>query len=379
MSTEHQHWVTHYEKQAARRLAERSESMRFSHFVLAAVISLLALAIPAVPRAAAAPGDGIVDREISFSVRNVNASGVPCGTDGRSYTVHGHLTGPARALAGHTAAGAALYLHGLEVGEWFWRFGAVPGYNHVREMTARGHVSVTIDRLGYGASGQPAGTLSCVGGQATVAHQIVQELRSGDYSADGGVVAFEHVALLGHSLGGAITQIEAYSFGDVDAVGVLSYSDLALTPELLAGTLSWGTTCLTGGRKSPAGASGYSYLTPSVDAYRQDFLAQSPPAVLAAALPLRAINPCGDMVSLTEATAIDPLRLGAIHVPVLTLTGTNDRVFDVNRARYQGKLFTGSTDVTSDILDGATHGLTVEPTAAQFRNDLDSWLGAHGF
>lgn len=352
--------------------------MRFSRFVLAAVISLLSLAVPAVPRAAAAPG-GIVDRAITFSVRNVNASGVPCATDGRTYTVHGHLTGPAGALAGRTATSAALYLHGLEVGEWFWRFGAVPGYDHVREMADRGHVSVTIERLGYGASGQPPGTLSCVGGQATVAHQIVQDLRSGNYSADGGAVAFRHVALLGHSLGGAVAQIEAYSFGDADAIGVLSYSDPALTPEQLAGTLSWGSTCLTGGRKSPAGAPGYSYLTPDVQAYQQDFLAQSPPNVLAAAIPLRQLNPCGDMVSLTEATAIDPARLGAIHVPVLTLAGTNDRVFDVNRARFQGKLFTGSPDVTSDILDGATHGLTLEPTAAQFRDDLDSWLRTHGF
>ncbi|WP_067680383.1 alpha/beta hydrolase [Nocardia miyunensis] len=352
--------------------------MRFSRFVLATVISVLSLAVPAVPMAAAAPG-GVVDRAITFSVRNVNTSGVPCGTDGRTYTVHGHLTGPANALAGRTATSAALYLHGLEVGEWFWRFGAVPGYDHVREMAERGHVSVTIERLGYGASGQPPGTLSCVGGQATVAHQIVQDLRSGNYSAEGGAVAFGHVALLGHSLGGAITQIEAYSFGDVDAIGVLSYSDLALTPEQLVGTLSWGSTCVTGSQKSPAGAPGYSYLTPNTKAYQQDFLAQSPPKVFAAATPLRQLNPCGDMISLTEATLIDPVRLGAIHIPVLTLTGTEDRVFDVNRARYQGKLFTGSPDVTSDIVNGATHGLTMEPTATQFRNALDPWLRTHGF
>ncbi|WP_067887882.1 alpha/beta hydrolase [Nocardia vaccinii] len=353
--------------------------MRFSRFVLAAVIFVLAFAVPAAPMAAAAPGGGIVDRAITFSVRNVNASGVPCGTDGRIYRVHGHLTGPADALAGRTATSAALYLHGLELGEWFWRFDAVPGYDHVREMAQRGHVSVTIDRLGYGASGQPAGTLSCVGGQATAVHQIVQALRSGNYSADGGAVAFQHVALLGHSLGGAVAQIEAYSFDDVDALGVLSYSDLALTPEQLVGALSWGATCLTGGQKSPAGAPGYSYLTPNVQAYQQDFLAQSPPNVLAAATPMRALNPCGDMVSLTEATLIDPARLGAIRVPVLTLTGTGDRVFDVNRARFQGKLFTGSRDVTTDIVDGATHGLTLEPTAARFRDDLDSWLRTHGF
>ena len=65
-------------------VAERFGTMRFSRFVLAAVISVLSLAVPAVPMAAAAPGESIVDRAITFSVRNVNTSGVPCGTDGRT-------------------------------------------------------------------------------------------------------------------------------------------------------------------------------------------------------------------------------------------------------------------------------------------------------
>ncbi|WP_147471560.1 alpha/beta hydrolase [Nocardia stercoris] len=351
--------------------------MRLSRTVLAALVSVLPVA--AAPTAVAAPGDGILDREISFTVHNVNASGVPCGTDGGTYTVHGHLTGPADALAGSTAPSVSLYIHGLEVGEWFWHFDAVPAYNHVREMAARGHVSVSVDRIGYGAADGAPGDLSCVGGQATVAHQIVQDLRSGNYAADGGAVAFDRVALLGHSLGGAVAQVEAYSFGDVDAVGVLAYSDLALTPEQLAGSLTWGAHCLTGGEPSAAGAPGYSYLTPNVEAFQQDFLAQSPPDVLAAALPLRAINPCGDMTSLVEATLIDPARLGSIHVPVLVLTGSQDRVFDVNRARFQGNLFTGTSDVTTDVVDGATHGLTLEPTAAQVRDDLDGWLDSHGF
>ncbi|MFF0527949.1 alpha/beta hydrolase [Nocardia amikacinitolerans] len=351
--------------------------MRTSRCLLAAVVAVLFSA--AAPLASARQDGGIIDREISFSVRNVNESGVPCGTDGGAYTVRGHLTGPADALTGGIASSVSLYVHGLEVNEWFWRFEGAPGYNHVREMADRGHVSVTIDRLGYGASGQPAGTQSCVGGQATALHQIVRQLRSGSYAAEGGAVSFGRVALLGHSLGGAVTQIEAYSFRDVDAVGVLSYSDLALTLEQLAGTLTWGSACLAGGKQSSDGAPGYSYLTPNPEAFRQDFLAQSPPDVLAAAAPLRALNPCGDMVSLTAATLVDPVRLGEITVPVLILTGTRDRVFEVNRARFQGNLYTGSADVTTVLLDGATHGLTLEPTAARFRDDLDAWLTTHGF
>ncbi|WP_052313609.1 alpha/beta hydrolase [Nocardia thailandica] len=349
--------------------------MRISRWVQAAAVAVLAVA--AAPIAAARAEAAVVDREVAFSVRNVDESGVPCGTDGGTYTVRGHLTGPADLLAGGAASSVSLYVHGLEVSEWFWRFDGAPGYDHVREMAGRGHVSVTIDRLGYGASGQPAGAQSCVGGQATAVHQIVGQLRSGLYTAPGGAVSFGRVALLGHSLGGAVTQIAAYSFRDVDAVGVLSYSDLALTPEQLAGSLTWGARCVAGGQPSPAGAPGYSYLTADEAGFRRDFLAGAPPEVAAAAAPLRALNPCGDMVSLTEATLVDPARLGEITVPVLVLTGTEDRVFDVNRARFHGELFTGSGDVTTVLVDGATHGLTLEPT--RFRDELDSWLTARGF
>ena len=42
-------------------------------------------------------------------------------------------------------------------------------------MARAGHVSVTVDRLGYGASGHPPTASSvCIGSQADVAHQIVQ-------------------------------------------------------------------------------------------------------------------------------------------------------------------------------------------------------------
>ncbi|MEV0338217.1 alpha/beta hydrolase [Nocardia sp. NPDC050713] len=340
---------------------------------------LLGVVAAAGTPVSAAPASGIVDREVVFSVRNTNTSGVPCGTDGATYDVRGHLTGPLDKLAGASAESVSLYLHGLELGEWFWRFDDAPGYDHTREMAAHGHVSVTIDRIGYGSSGQPSGLLSCVGGQADVAHQIVQQLRSGRYTAAEGAVAFERIALLGHSLGGAVAQVATYSYGDVDALGVLSYSDLALSGETLVGTLTWGATCLSGGQRSTAGAPGYAYLTPSLASFQDNFLAQSPPEVRAPASAQRELNPCGDMVTLTEATAIDLARLGQVTVPVLIVAGGRDRVFDVDRARLQGNLFTGSRDVTTHVIDQATHGLTLEPTAVEFRRLLGDWLTARGF
>jgi len=42
-----------------------------------------------------------------------------------------------------------------------------------------------IDRLGYGSSSIPPGAATCIGSQATILHEIVQDLRSGSYTATG--------------------------------------------------------------------------------------------------------------------------------------------------------------------------------------------------
>lgn len=268
-----------------------------------------------------------------------------------------------------------LYLHGLELGEWFWRV-PVDGFDHVAEMAKQGHVSVTIDRLGYGASDHPAGTKSCVGGQATIAHQIVQQLRAGTY---GGPMhpAFSRVALAGHSLGGSIAQVEAFSFKDVDAVAILSYADVALSVSAVFTAASWGPTCVLGGQPSAKGAPGYAYFTKNQADYRKNFLAQAPPAVLTYADPRRRINPCGDLQSAVPAAVVTGLKAKSIKVPVLLLMGDKDLVFDSKRLPLQALFYGGPT--TTKVIPGATHGLTVDRTAPEFRSALEEWLLSQDF
>lgn len=318
----------------------------------------------------------IVDVPISFTVSNVNQSGIPCATDGKQYTIRGHLTGPASALADGAQPSGTLYLHGLEVGEWFWRMPVI-GAGYANTMAALGHVSVTIDRLGYGPSGHPSGMQSCVGGQADIAHQIVQDLRAGTYA--GSIhPKFAKVALAGHSLGGAITEIEAFSFHDVSAIAVLSYADLAPTPGVLQESLTFGPKCLTGGAVS-GGQSGYAYLTSSVADYQKSFLANTPAAALPQALASRNLNPCGDLISIVPALAIDALKISQINVPVLEMSGSDDQIFDPSRVSLQSKLFVGSPSVTLRIVQGATHGITLEPTETQIVAEMNSWLKSNGF
>ena len=337
-------------------------------------VAVVGLLVGAAPAAAAAP-PAVVNQAVSFVVQNVNTSAVPCATDGKTYTVRGHLTGPASLLSSAKPKSGTLYLHGLELGEWFWRV-PVTGFNHTVELAKRGHVSVTVDRLGYGASDHPAGANSCVGGQASVAHQIVQQLRAGTYR---GALhpAFSRMALAGHSLGGSIAQVEAFSFADVDAVAILSYADVALSASAVLTAASWGPACLLGGEASAKGAPGYAYFTSDQADYRKNFLAQAPPAVLTYGDSRRSINPCGDLQSAVPAAVVTGLKANSIKVPVLLLMGDKDLVFDHTRLPLQKLLYGGPT--TTRVLPGATHGLTVDRTAAQFRSALEEWLISQDF
>src|SRR5436190_6124923 len=76
---------------------------------------------------------GIVEVPVAFQVVNTDTSGAPCNparpSDGRPYTVRGHLTGPKSVFAARRANAVAFYLFGYEGGEWNWDLKDVPGYD----------------------------------------------------------------------------------------------------------------------------------------------------------------------------------------------------------------------------------------------------------
>jgi pimeloyl-ACP methyl ester carboxylesterase len=308
----------------------------------------------------------------------VNRTSVPCTTDGAAYLVRGRLVGPAQALD-HEGGAATLYLHGLGFGTFFWNFNAVPGYDFAASMAMRGHVSVIIDRLGYGASDHPAGTQSCIGGQADIAHQIVAELRAGSYTTGAArPVRFARVALVGHSVGGEIAQVESWSFRDVDALGVLSWADQG--QSLLATTtfLQAGATCVTGGVSS-GGAPGYAPFGATAADFDAAMFHDADPAVVAATNALRNPDPCGDDNSVTDAIALDHLMLPTVAVPVLLLYGSNDALFPPPAGMLQQLHFVSSHDVSLIQLADTGHAVTLERSAPLLVADVSSWLAARGF
>jgi hypothetical protein len=297
--------------------------------------------------------------------------------------VRGHLTGPRAALERPRAV--TIYLFGYDAGEWNWRLRAVRGYDHALAMARRGHVSLTVDELGYDSSDHPPGMATCVGAQADMAHQIVGMLRGGRYAARGWrAPRFRTVVLAGHDVGGLVAEIEAYSYKDVDALVQVTWADQGQTPYIVErATVSAFDWCTTDSQPAedaqPGSPSGYHYFTSSRQEFRQRLFYRADPRVLDAAGGLRNRNPCGLIRSTPTGVWVDTIRASEITVPVLVVFGAEDTlVWSRDGERGQQADYPRSHDRTTVFVPRAGHFPMLERSAPQFRNALASWLGRHG-
>jgi alpha-beta hydrolase superfamily lysophospholipase len=347
--------------------------------LVSALVATLAWGAPVATAQHHMP-DGVVDLPVTFKVRNVNRSLVPCFADGSRVTLAGRIVGPRSLLTSPSSAAAVtLYLHEFSFGKWFWHF-PVPAYDYAAIEAQAGHVSVVIDRLGYGDSSHPNGYATCVGADADEAHQIVQQLRAGSYQLTGAKPpAFRRVVLAGHSGGAFASEMEAYSFGGIDGLMILAHADQdpgALgTQEEAAQSL----VCATGGQPSePGGPGGYAYFGQTASDWRRDYFVDAEPRIVDAAVPLRHRDPCGDVGTILQGAVVNHLMDSRIHVPVLLLYGLGDRLYDQPRAGLdQRRLYTGSPDVTLAFFAGAGHALLLQRSAPAVRARVSTWLDAH--
>lgn len=330
-----------------------------------------------------ADGSQTVQREVSFEVQNVNRSAIPCEADGKTYTVRGTITGPQEALDDPQAV--TLFLHGLSYGEFFGNYSEQPGYNFAEKQAAAGHVTVTVDRLGYDSSDKPDGTGICFGSRADIAHQIVTQLRSGAYQATDATTApaFPEVVLAGHSVGGIIAQAAAYSFGDIDGLMVLSYSDTTVSPAAMGALETAIAACKAGGSVSEGnpGAPGYVYFgadTPEMFIKAHFFTQNADPVVVNTTAALRNMDPCGDITSYMAAADTNKANIASITTPTLVLIGGEDAIYPI-QAEEQAALLTGVQDITSVTIPATGHALTLHNTKDQFSAEVSAWLDTHGF
>jgi hypothetical protein len=324
----------------------------------------------------------IAHLQVRFSVVNRNDSKSLCPADNKAYTVAGTIVGPRASLAADAKRSITVYMHGLAYGKWLFEFDAVPGYGFQTEMARMGHVSLAYDLLGYGDSGKPAnGLLSCFGSDASVAHQIVQQLRAGSYDVDGArrAVSFPRVAIAGQQGAGASAQDEAYSFHDVDALVLIGFADRGVTTAAALAFGQTGTSCATGGAAASGapGSSGYAYYA--------DFASQlydAEPAVVVAATKLRSLDPCGRAVSAPLSLVADSAFTSTIDIPVLLAYGHDDVLFNdgpIGTTAQQREMYGGSPDVSLMYWNDTGTAFTLGRSAPAVRRQLGGWLSKHGF
>lgn len=350
--------------------------------VRAVLTALLGLALLCAPAGAdpVAGSSGYVELPVTFRVKNSNRTAVPCVSDNQPYDVKGHLIGPRSALDGSQARAVTLYLYGFETGEFNWRFTAVNGYNWPAEMVKAGHVSLTIDMLGYDSSGHPHGFMSCFGSQADVTHQIIEKLRKGGdaYRVTGTATApsFAKVVLAGHDVGGGFAEIEAYTYKDVDALILLSWADEPPTPTVLGLATEASARCALGGEQAePGGPGGYVFLAGPDDQRAAEIaFHNADPAVIREASSLRNRNPCAYLSSLPTAIMVDRARVGEITVPVLLVFPDHDVAFTPDQGERQRNLLTGSSDKRMVVIENTGHFPMWERTAPTSRAVVSNWL-----
>jgi pimeloyl-ACP methyl ester carboxylesterase len=334
----------------------------------AVALAGLSVAVPGGVAHASGGGDA-TSVAVAFDVVTTNHSGLPCDplTLGAGHrTVRGHLTGPGAELDSDEVDGT-LYSHGDGYDETFYRYPGDEDYDYVDQMARRGHVSVSIDRLGYGESDRPNGNSTCFGTEADVLHQIIGQLRQGSYHGEA-TPRFGRVALVGHSASGLIAEQEAAGFHDIDALGVLDSGELDAQPLVLLRAGEEQARCLTS-------RDGYVPLEASDAEFRSDHLYNVEPDIADHLTAHRTEDACAGLRNSGQAVAGNGVRNNTITVPVLLLAGAEDRLFQ-NRGP-QAATYSRSPKVTVELVPETGHAVAFSRNAPIFQADMDRWLDAN--
>lgn len=202
-----------------------------------------------------------------------------------------------------------------------------PRLNYVAAATASSThpVTVEVDLLGTGHSTHPDGTQLTIPTQAYIISQLIFDLREDLFGA-----SFNHLILVGHSVGGYIAWTTAAHYAGVDGLVLLDalHSRTPAAAALAASQHDAGTDpryarlawAATGYKAVAAGKRcGIFYYQPGTypGTCTQDERINATTA-----------TPVGELGSIAAAVA-DRATTG-IHVPVLLAVGDHDQLFDTN-------------------------------------------------
>lgn len=113
-----------------------------------------------------------------------------------------------------------ILVHGANSDHRYWDFPIdADRYSYVQWSHEHGIATLTIDRIGCGASSHPPGVENTIEAQVETLHRLVSAVRTGLTD----VPPFEKLVLIGASLGSVICGAEAAKYADVDAVVLTAY------------------------------------------------------------------------------------------------------------------------------------------------------------
>lgn len=252
-------------------------------------------------------------------------------------------------------------------------------YSYVQSATNAGYATFNIDRIGVGQSSHSADPDEITPvNEAYVAHQLVQDLRSG---AIGGT-PFNKVISVAHSLGSGIALVEASTYQDVDGLVVtgLLHGSTAETGDFISSLYPANLDPQFAGSNLPDG-----YLTTMPNMRGKFFYNTSfaDPSVISYDEQTKQTTTTGELNGF--GGVFDPSISLAVHVPVLLIVGQDDVLFcdsataglscdtssDV-QARETG-FYSPSACLQSYSLPAAGHDVNLHPDAQAAYAVIQSW------
>lgn len=298
---------------------------------------------------------------------------LPVTLAGLPQTMYGELCVPAGG-----AKTIQVLVPGASYNHTYWDLPYTPEIRSFRlAMNEAGYATLAVDRLGTGRSSKPLSVLLTSVTQADVTHQVIQKLRAGK-----GVPRFSKVILGGHSVGSAITIIEAGTYHDVDGVLITglthgvnvvgavpivsSLVPALLDPKFFLKTLDPG------------------YLTTRAGTRFTSFEAPGPfvPAVAALDESTKDEFTAGEVLDTVLIGVVTPYTK-RITVPVLLAMGGEDPAFcgllaaDCTSAatlfKSESQYYSPSARLQTFVLPGFGHALNYAPNAPDLHAAVVQW------
>ncbi|HEX7660593.1 MAG TPA: alpha/beta fold hydrolase [Pseudonocardiaceae bacterium] len=349
---------------------------RTTALIAATVTAAMTLIAIAFPSSAAAAG--------SSASADAGAGAPPC----TSYSIPVSLaegTAANQTMAGWLCGygslrgkAVQLLVPGFTYDHDYWNFQYQPDtYSYLRSATRAGYAVFMVDRLGTGDSSKPAALALTIGTEAWTVHQVISGLRSGQFGT-----AFSRVVLVGHSLGGTVSQVEASTYHDEDAVIISDWLNSPYwvgTAGIIAGTIEPAQLVPRladrplGYLTTLAGLRGMFYNSSDTD-----------PKVIAQDEATRQTGTPGEELTIVAPTLI-PSVTQNIKVPVLLATGQYDFIFcgaltpctNATMVRdREAPAFSPQACLSAYVLPNAGHDINLELNAPDWFAAANRWTGA---